>query len=106
MGQNTFNSTPQVWASFAFQSVVVSFASFLAWIWLLRKYLASRLGVLSFMTPLFGVMLGAWLLSERIEFSFVVGAALVLSGVVLVSGHDWLATSLAVRTGNRSAKND
>ena len=104
MGQTTFHSTPMVWAGFAFQSVLVSFASFLIWVWLLRHYLASRLGVLSFMTPLFGVLLGAWLLSETIEFSFLVGAGLVLAGVVLVNGYDWLIQLVAVRSGLAPSK--
>lgn len=90
MGHTTFNPTPLVWASLAFQSVVLSFASFLVWFWLLRHYLASRLGVFSFLTPLFGVLLGAWLLHESIEPSFLLGALFVLAGVVLVSGHGWL----------------
>lgn len=86
-GQAHFNPTPAVWASLLFHSVVVSFASFLLWFWLLRKYLASRLGVFSFMTPLFGVVLGAWLLQEPLEASFLVGAVPVLIGIVLVSGR-------------------
>jgi drug/metabolite transporter (DMT)-like permease len=85
-GQAKFNPTPIVWASLLFHSVVVSFASFLLWFWLLRKYLASRLGVFSFMTPLFGILLGAWLLHEPIESRFLVGAVPVLLGIVLVSG--------------------
>lgn len=88
-GQNTFHPTPIVLANLAFQAVIVSFLSFLLWFWLLRQYLASRLGVLSFMTPMFGVVLGAWLLNEPIEGSFLAGAALVLCGVVLVSGYGW-----------------
>lgn len=91
VGHTTFKPTPVVWASLAFQSVVVSFMSFLVWFWLMRRYLASRLGVFSFMTPLFGVVLGAWLLREPIEASFMAGALLVLAGVVLVSGHGWLS---------------
>jgi drug/metabolite transporter (DMT)-like permease len=75
-------------ASLAFQSVVVSFLSFLAWFSLLRVYLASRLGVLSFMTPLFGIGFGVWLLDEPLDPSFVTGALLVLTGILLVSGHD------------------
>ena len=54
LGQTGFKPTPLVWGSLLFQSVVVSFASFLIWFWLLRHYLASRLGVVSFLTPLFG----------------------------------------------------
>jgi drug/metabolite transporter (DMT)-like permease len=93
-GQTHFNPTPQVWVSLAFHSLVVSFASFLVWFWLLRKYLASRLGVFSFMTPLFGIVFGAWLLSEPIELSFLLGAVPVLAGIVLVSGGGWVTQTL------------
>jgi len=84
-GQAQVNLTPQVWASLAFQVVIVSFASFLAWFWLLRTYMASRLGVFSFMTPLFGMLFGAWLLGEPLDTRFLMGAVPVLLGVVLVS---------------------
>jgi drug/metabolite transporter (DMT)-like permease len=90
LGQTSFNPTALAWGSLVFQSLIVSFASFLVWFWLLRHYLASRLGAFSFLTPLFGIVMGAWLLSEPIEPSFLGGAALVLSGIVLVSGYGWL----------------
>jgi drug/metabolite transporter (DMT)-like permease len=93
-GQTQFNPTPQVWASLVFHSLVVSFASFLVWFWLLRHYLANRLGVFSFMTPLFGIVFGAWLLSEPMELSFVLGAVPVLAGIVLVSGGAWVTQAL------------
>ena len=95
-GQARFNPTPQVWASLVFHTLVVSFASFLVWFWLLRHYLASRLGVFSFLTPLFGIVFGAWLLAEPIEASFLLGAVPVLIGIVLVSGGGW-ATQWASR---------
>ncbi|AJE03119.1 DMT family transporter [Geobacter pickeringii] len=90
LGQTSFNPTRLGWSSLLFQTVIVSFASFLVWFWLLRHYIASRLGVLSFMTPLFGVALGAWLLNEQLEQGFLSGALLVLTGIVLVTGHGWL----------------
>jgi drug/metabolite transporter (DMT)-like permease len=89
-GQAHVNLTPEVWASLVFHSVVVSFASFLVWFWLLRTYLASRLGVFSFLTPLFGMVFGAWLLHEPIEMRFLLGAVPVLLGIVLVSAGSWL----------------
>lgn len=98
-GQAHVNPTPQVWASLAFHSLVVSFASFLAWFWLLRKYLASRLGVFSFLTPLFGIVFGVWLLSEPIEASFLLGAVPVLIGIVLVSGGGWVEQQWGRRAG-------
>ena len=86
-GQWQVDWSPAVLAHLGFQSVIVSFASFLTWCWLLRRYLAAQLGVFSFLTPLFGVVLGAWLLGERLEPQFVGGSALVLVGIALVSGH-------------------
>ncbi|BDT68571.1 hypothetical protein os1_27560 [Comamonadaceae bacterium OS-1] len=90
LGQTTVHATPLVWAVMGFQSLVVSFASFLVWFWLLRSYLASRLSVFSFLTPLFGMGFGVWLLHEPLEPGFVAGALCVLAGVVLVSSEDWL----------------
>lgn len=92
-GQLSINPTPLAWGVMLFQTLVVSFASFLAWFWLLRHYLASRLGVFSFMTPMFGIVLGAWLLNEPIEPGFLAGALLVLAGILLVSGYGWLKTA-------------
>jgi drug/metabolite transporter (DMT)-like permease len=94
LGQTAINFTPRVWASLLFQSLIVSFASFLLWFWLLRHYLASRLGVFSFTTPLFGVAFGVWLLGEPLEPSFLLGAVLVLAGVIMVSSHGWLTLRL------------
>jgi len=94
LGQTGFKPTPLAWGSLLFQTLVVSFASYLAWFWLLRHYLASRLGVFSFLTPLFGVAFGVWLLDEPLEASFLVGALLVCAGIVLVSGYGWIRTLL------------
>jgi len=89
-GQTALHATPAFWAHLGFQALIVSFASFLVWFWLLRHYLASRLGVLSFLTPILGVVFGAWLLAERLDAAFVAGAGLVLAGVLVVSAHGWL----------------
>jgi len=86
-GQWHFEPTAKVWAHLGFQALVVSFASFLAWFWLLRRNLASQLGAFSFMTPLFGVLLGTLLLGERPDAGFVAGSAMVLAGIAVVSGH-------------------
>jgi drug/metabolite transporter (DMT)-like permease len=90
LGETAFSPTPLALGSSLFQALVVSFASYLTWLWLLRNYLASRLGVFSFMTPFFGIAFGVWLLHEPLEASFVAGAVLVIAGIVLVSGYGWL----------------
>jgi drug/metabolite transporter (DMT)-like permease len=77
--------TPLAVAILAFQGAIVAFASFLGWFWLLTRYFAARLSVLSFMTPLFGVVFGALLLGERITPAFLAAALLVAAGIVLVN---------------------
>lgn len=94
-GQWPITPSAALWAHLGFQALVVSLASFLAWFWLLRHYLASRLGVFSFLTPLFGVVLGVGLLGEPLEPGFVAGSAAVLAGIALVSGHAALARGVA-----------
>lgn len=98
-GQSQFQSTPLVWASLGFQTLVVAFVSFLVWFWLLRNYLAARLGVLSFMTPIFGVALGVLLLDEQLAMRFVVGSAMVLIGMLIVN-----AQVLVGRRGSQAPK--
>jgi len=90
VGQTRINLTPAVALNLGFQIVVITLISYVVWFWLLTKYLASRLSILSFLTPLFGVAFGVVILHERLEPSFVVGAILVLAGVSLVSGAELL----------------
>lgn len=97
-GEFSIASTPLVWASMAFQSLIVAFASYLLWLMLLRRYLASRLGVISFMTPVFGVLFGGLLLSEQLDAHFLAGSALILSGMLLVNGKEWIDQIVARRT--------
>jgi drug/metabolite transporter (DMT)-like permease len=77
--------TPIVVSSLVYQSVIVAFASYLVWFWLLTRYLAGRLAVFSFLTPLFGVAFGVVLLSEPLSAAFLGAAMLVGVGIVLVN---------------------
>ncbi len=74
-----------VTGSLLFQGIVVAFASYLAWFWLLTRYFAARLAVFSFLAPLFGVLFGVLLLGERLSASFAVAALLVGAGIGLVN---------------------
>lgn len=84
LGQTHFESTPTGWASLAFQTLGVSIASYIVWCAMLRRYLVARLGVLLFLSPLFGVILGVVVLHETLEPCFFFGSALVLAGLVAV----------------------
>jgi drug/metabolite transporter (DMT)-like permease len=76
---------PIALASLAYQAIVVAFISYLTWFWLLTRYMASRLSVFSFLTPIFGVSFGVMLLGEAFSARFMVAAAMVLAGIALVN---------------------
>lgn len=84
-GQLNFELNRVAVLSLAFQIVFVGIASYLLWFWLLRRYLTSRLMLLSLLTPLFGVLFGAWFLGDHVDARFAVGALLVLAGVLTVN---------------------
>jgi drug/metabolite transporter (DMT)-like permease len=77
--------TPVALASLAYQGVIVAFATYLAWFWLLTRYLAGPLSVFSFLTPMFGVLFGVLLLSEPLSGAFALAALLVGAGIALVN---------------------
>ncbi len=80
-----FDPTPLVLTCLAYQTVLVAFASYLAWFWLIVHYPAGRLSAFSFLTPLFGVLAGALLLSERVSLALAAALALVVLGIWLVN---------------------
>lgn len=73
------------WASLFFQVVIVTFASYLLWFWLVRHYPATRLASFTLLTPVFGLLLGALLLGEPITARLVIALAAVAGGIVLVN---------------------
>ena len=79
------NLTPLVLASLFYQSVMVAFASFLVWFWLIHRYTVSRLAAFTFLAPLFGVILGGLILNEPITLLVWVGLACVGGGLYLVN---------------------
>jgi len=81
----SFELSPLAWSSIAFQTVVVSFASYLVWFWLIRHYPATRLASFTMLTPVFGLVLGALLLGEPVTARLLIALATVATGIVLVN---------------------
>jgi drug/metabolite transporter (DMT)-like permease len=73
------------WSSMLFQVLIVTFASYLVWFWLIRHYPATRLASFTLLTPVFGLVLGALLLNEPITLRLVVALVAVAAGIVLVN---------------------
>jgi drug/metabolite transporter (DMT)-like permease len=73
------------WGSLVFQTVVVSFASYLLWFWLVRHYPATRVASFTMLTPVFGLALGALLLAEPLTARLLIALATVAAGIFLVN---------------------
>lgn len=67
------------------QGVVVVFFSYMAWMTLVRVYPAGALQSFTFLSPVWGVAMGAILLGETITIPVVAGMAMVGAGLVLIS---------------------
>lgn len=77
--------SPLVIGSLAYQGIIVAFASYLVWFWLIQVYPVSRVSAFTFFTPIFGVLLGGLLLSEPLTLKLLVGGGLVTVGMILVN---------------------
>ena len=71
--------------SLLLQTVVGAFASYLAWMWMLGHYPATKISVFVFLTPLFALLFGALWLRENVTPSLLAALALVAAGIVLVN---------------------
>lgn len=72
-------------ACLLYQGVLVAFASYLMWFWLVTRYPAGRLSAFAFLTPLFGVAAGTALLGERVTGALLAALLLVAAGIYLVN---------------------
>ncbi|HET9976636.1 MAG TPA: DMT family transporter [Burkholderiaceae bacterium] len=69
----------------AFQIVVVTFASYLVWFWLVRHYPATRISAFTLLTPVSGLAAGVVLLDEPLTARLGAALAAVVFGLVLVN---------------------
>jgi drug/metabolite transporter (DMT)-like permease len=78
---------PATWPVLAlvFQIVVVSFASYLVWFWLMSHYPATRISSFTLLTPMFGLLAGVLLLDEALTTRLLIALATVCVGIWLVN---------------------
>lgn len=76
---------PLVATSLAYQGIIVAFASYLVWFWLIQVYPVSGISGFTFFTPIFGVLLGGLLLREPLTPKLLFGGGLVTGGMILVN---------------------
>jgi drug/metabolite transporter (DMT)-like permease len=73
------------WFSLVLQTVIGAFASYLAWMWLLRHYPATQMSSFTFLTPVFALVFGVLLLQEPLTLQLVLALVGVAAGIVLVN---------------------
>jgi drug/metabolite transporter (DMT)-like permease len=69
----------------AWQSIWVVGLTFLLWFGLIRTYSASKLSAFTFITPLFGVAAGYFIMHDTLTLAFGAAALLVIGGLYLVN---------------------
>jgi drug/metabolite transporter (DMT)-like permease len=74
-------------ASLAFLIVVLSIGASMLWFWILHHGEASRVSAFFFLTPVFGLLLGAILLGEPLAPLDAVALAVIALGLWLVTGE-------------------
>jgi drug/metabolite transporter (DMT)-like permease len=68
-----------------YQTFWVVSLTYAVWFAMVQRYSASRLSAFTFLTPLFGVASGHFVLGEPISWAFGVAVALVIGGLILVN---------------------
>ncbi len=81
----SFDYSALAWGSVFLQTAVGAFASYLAWMWMLRHYPATQMSTFTFLTPLFALVFGVVLLGEPLTLQLVLALVGVAAGIVLVS---------------------
>lgn len=76
---------PGAWALMAYQAIWVVGTTFLIWVSMIKTYSASKLSSFTFMTPLFGVIGGYFVLHDALTWAFLGAALLVMAGLYLVN---------------------
>ena len=67
------------------QALLGAFASYLAWMWMLAHYPATKISVFVFLTPVFALLAGAGWLGEPVTPGLLMALTLVATGIVLVN---------------------
>lgn len=96
-------TTAVVWASMAFQVLIVAAFSYLAWFILMARYAVTKLSVFGFLTPLYGSLYGMIFLNEDITTYHWIALGLIICGILVVNllGHGKPAKKVSQENSRR-----
>jgi drug/metabolite transporter (DMT)-like permease len=100
-GAPRLHPTAEFTLSLAYLILVMSLGASFLWFWLLRHGEASRVSAFYFLTPIFGLGLGALLLGETVRPLDGLGLAAVAAGIVLVQSSRAAPAPRPVASGGR-----
>jgi drug/metabolite transporter (DMT)-like permease len=73
------------WIAVVWLGLLGSGLAFLTFFRLLGRWGATRTSLVAYLIPVFGLVLGAVVLRERVDLRLVLGTALVIGGIALVN---------------------
>ncbi len=76
---------PMHWVWLVLQASVVVAGGFISWLWLLSVYPTSTVASFSFLTPIFAITLGHFILGESLAVGLIGAAVLVALGIILIN---------------------
>jgi len=68
-----------------FQAVYIVAVTYVMWFWLVQRYPSAGLASFTFLTPVFGVLLGGLILGEPLGLTIFLALALIVTGLMLVN---------------------
>jgi drug/metabolite transporter (DMT)-like permease len=82
-GDESFEITTRLVLALFYTGILIAGLGFIGQTWLLKRYLPSRVTIISLSQPIFGVLLSWWILGETIGGELYIGAVLVVVGSAL-----------------------
>jgi drug/metabolite transporter (DMT)-like permease len=76
---------PEAWGALVYLVLFGSCLAYGAYLWLVHAVPPARLGTYAYVNPAVAVVLGWWLLDERLNTTQIAGTAIILAGVLLVT---------------------
>ena len=83
--RSNYEISPEVITAILYQGLIVAGVCFVGWTSILKKHSPSKLVVLSFATPISGIVFSNLLLGDELGLSLIAGAVLVALGIFLVN---------------------
>lgn len=78
---------PLTWIAILWLGILGSGLALILWYYLLHEIGPTRTGMVTYIFPLGGVVLGVLFLSEHLSWQLAVGALLIISSIVVVNWH-------------------